>query len=294
MTETIQESPIATNSNKPAKQKKLWIGVVGGIVALSVLAVGFQAYKKYSFKSALRPYALKDNILTEDILNLESEEKITFADYFDKAKKNIEAREQLIQDIRMIDPGSFKKEADMYIEIMTLENEYVQSGVAKDKAYIEKIKWEGTKEKWEEMCNNYGWTEGCNSDIAKAKGEIEAASTEWSEKILEQRETRKKWLSKEKDYNKPLYAFLPERNLIPKLEDIVKLKSDDWWMYGGKTNDCIPAVANYTPDRLMKSYPECKIASNENGLLHIDCSQSKLKVSFLYGDSKEACLKLIR
>ena len=110
MTETNQESTIASNASKPAKQKKLWIGIVGGIVVLLALVVGFQAYKKYSFKSALRPYALKDNLLTEDILNLESGGKGTFADFFEKAKKNMETREQLIQDVRLIDPGSYKAE----------------------------------------------------------------------------------------------------------------------------------------------------------------------------------------
>lgn len=219
MTETIQESPIAANPNKPAKQKKLWIGVVGGIVAVLVLAVGFQAYKKHSFKSALRPYALKNNILTEDTLNLESDGKITFDDYFDKAKKNIEAREQLIQDIRLMDPGSYKTELDMYVEILKLENEYIQSGVARNKAYLEKKRLEGVKEKYEEECNTYGWE--CSRYIAKNKRVIEGASTRWDEKIIEQRETLKKWLSKEKDYQNHISSFLPPRSIIPLLEKMI-------------------------------------------------------------------------
>lgn len=298
MTETIQESHIATN--QPPKQKKLWIGIVGGIVAILVLAVGFQAYKKHAFKSALRPYALKDNILIEDMLNLESEGKITYADYFDKAKKNIEAREQLIQDISLIDPGSYKTELDMYLEILKLENKYIQYGIAKGMAYIAVKMAKNKIEPMREICN-INWYSWCSADISKAKRDIEAAATGLVEKTRESRVTSEQWLSKEKEYNKTLSAFLPARNLIPKLEYIVKLKSDDsrssgsiWWIYSAKTNDCTLAEANYTPDQIMKSYPECKIASNENGLLNLDCSQSKLKSSFLYGDSKEACLKVTR
>lgn len=221
MTETIQESHIASSSSKPAKQKKFWIGVVGGIVALSVLAVGFQAYKKHSFKSALRPYALKDNILTEDILNLESESKITIVDYFDKAKKNIEAREQIIQDVRMLDPGSYKKELDMHVEIMTLENEYVQSKVAALKAYIGVESAKSELKRLDDACNA-SWFSFCNNNLPTLKGNVEYALTGQKIAAEEYIKAYKKWLSKEEEYHKGLSSFLPERNLIAKLKEIGK------------------------------------------------------------------------
>ena len=49
------------------------------------------------------------------------------------------------------------------------------------------------------MCNNYGWDAGCSRDVAKAKREVEAASTAWNEKIKETKETGEKWLLKEKE-----------------------------------------------------------------------------------------------
>lgn len=205
---TIQESPIATNPNKPAKQKKRWIAVVGGIVAALVLVFGFQVYKTHAFKSALRPYVLKDNILIEDMLNLHSDGKISLDDYFDKAKKNIDAREQLIQDIRLIDPGSYKIELDMYVEILKLANEYIQSEVAQYKALLKKNEVEGARDA---ICSN-GNSSGCN----QIRGYADTASTVFAEKIRENSEATAKLTNKEKDYHNILSAFLPGRTFIEK------------------------------------------------------------------------------
>lgn len=226
MTETIQESPIVTNSNKPAKQKKLWIGVVGSIVTLSVLAIGFQAYKKYSFKSALRPHTLKDNILTEDMLEFyRDKSKSTIRDSIDKGKKNMEAREQIIQDLRMVDPGSYKKELDMYVDLLKLENEYVYSEVSDSNSWLDVRVAEAEKKEKERMCDEmtaYSRNLVCGEEsMQELADRVYSAKDKWVEIYKNKKEVINKWLFKEKDYQKTLSGLLPVRHVIPKLEEIV-------------------------------------------------------------------------
>jgi len=191
---------------------------------LIIFLAGFHFYKIHSLKSAIRPLALKDNILIEAILNIEKNSpNITFAEYFEKAQKNIEQRDDVIFNVKLLSPYILKKEIDMYIDLLNTENECVRSEIALSRAGLDvssKFDWADYQIK--DIPTSYYFVESYKRSTKKAINEFKEAVKKKESKNEEFLEAVNKLLSVEKKYADPLSSLIPKRNIIPRLEEIVK------------------------------------------------------------------------
>ena len=115
-------------------KRKIWVGILLGVIIL--VSAPF-----FYLRLMLRPLVLRDNILIEEILNVnKTSPHITYGEFFEKAKKNIEMREDIIRSVRILKPYFYKRKLDLYVEFLHLENESkITSGIIQSRRIFQII-----------------------------------------------------------------------------------------------------------------------------------------------------------
>ncbi len=102
--------------------RAVWVLAV--LLALVVGAGGLHFYKVHSVQQQLRAIAVRDNVLVDEALNLAKvSPSMTAAQYKAKLEKNVEEREALIREVKVIDAYSLRPAVDQYVKLLQLENE---------------------------------------------------------------------------------------------------------------------------------------------------------------------------
>ena len=202
--------------------------LVGLLVFAVILGLGIHFYKRYSLKSALRPLVLKDNILIEEMLTItKNSPHITGPEYFEKAKKNLDDRDDIIYNVKVLSPYFYKKELATYLELLNLENEYIRTGLAVSRALLEafnKMDW-NIREGHEYLASSYYSSGIYRKSYLRSLDEAKKANEELEKEHANYVDIIKKLLSKEKIVWKELSPLMPNRNLISILEE--KLKEEE-------------------------------------------------------------------
>ena len=216
--------------NKPRFGKK-WLFV---LLSLAILGIGYHSYKVYTFKKMIKPFVMKDNILFEEILTVgNSNPQITYGEFFDKAKKNIEIREEIIRGVKMLDPYIYEKELSMYAEFLVLENKslYALINLLKGEIEYESKTHRIADDSWNKLEGRVktDFLRGRNTptQFYKDSAEEEAKviteiSKEFEGKFIEWKETFSVLLSREESYQKNSPSFLFGRNLVPIIGNHIK------------------------------------------------------------------------
>lgn len=107
--------------------------VAAGVILVALVFLATHLYKRHAVISALAPLCNKASALNEEILvSVPASRNMTYGEYFEKTKKNIELREDVLRDVRILPPYRYKAAIDSLIELLQLQNELVrtQSGQA--------------------------------------------------------------------------------------------------------------------------------------------------------------------
>ena len=217
--------------NKPRFGKK-WLLVLLG---LAILGIGYHSYKVYNFKRMIKPFVMKDNILFEEILTVEnSNPQITYGEFFDKAKKNIEIREDTIRGVKMLDPYIYEKELNEYAEFLVLENKslYAFINLLKGKIESESKNEKNLHDSLNRLKNKAYFNAVSGRDapsrqftdqvIEEQTEALIEADKEFEGKFIEWKKTFSDLLSREESYQKNSPSFLFGRNLVPIIKNHIK------------------------------------------------------------------------
>lgn len=219
---TVDTVVTSSTSGSRSRMKRIFIGL---LILSILLGLSFHFYKRYSLKSTLRPLVLKDNILIEEMLTIaKTSPNITYAEYFEKAKKNLDSREDIIYGVKVLSPYLYKKELDLYLELLNVENEYIRSEVALSRALLEassKFDW-SQRERSEYISSSYYSSDIYRRSYLRSLDEAKKAYEDYGKKRADYTENVKKLLSKEKLAWKELSSLMPNRNIISILEEKLK------------------------------------------------------------------------
>ena len=134
----------------------LWI-VPLAVLALVLAGVGFRfqqqnaAFRERETKLAalrgdIKKIVLQDNALVLEMLDDGALEHITYAEFFKRADKNKEERDNLIRTLRATEAGPYGEQVGHFVKLMEGENEWVRAEEAVSRAGMEASgKWEAYK-----------------------------------------------------------------------------------------------------------------------------------------------------
>ena len=134
----------------------LWI-VPLAVIALILAVVGFNFQQQNAANSAretklaalrgdIKKIVLQDNALVLEMLDDGALEHITYAEFFKRADKNKEERDNLIRTLRATEAGPYGEQVGHFIKLMEGENEWVRAEEAVSRAGMEASgKWEAYK-----------------------------------------------------------------------------------------------------------------------------------------------------
>jgi len=205
-------------------QKKTWLIILIGMIVIAALVLGFHFYKINAFKSALKPLALKDNMLFWEMLTItKTSPNITFAQLSGKAIRNIGARNEIIAKVGSLDPYLYRKELNLYLKLLDLENEYVRSFITLRRALLVAS---GEPEREKEV-ETYKSTDKQKTvyhqkTFKKALVSFRKKTDKTQAASKEHLKISKKLLAFEKENAESLSSIIPKRNIIPLLEKAVR------------------------------------------------------------------------
>ena len=134
----------------------LWI-VPLVVVALVTAVVGFHFQQQNAANNAretklaalrgdIKKIVLQDNALVLEMLDDGALEHITYAEFFKRADKNKEERDNLIRTLRATEAGPYGEQVGHFVKLMEGENEWVRAKEAVSRAGMEASgKWESYK-----------------------------------------------------------------------------------------------------------------------------------------------------
>jgi hypothetical protein len=213
-------------------RKKTWLIILIGMIVIAALGLGFHFYKLNLLRSALKPLALEDELLFKGMLAVtKTLPDITLAELSKKAQKNIQARNQIISKVRALDPYLYKKQVGLFLKLLELENEYATSLVALKHTWLEahshpreEIVTEVEEVKIAKQKPVYR-EKTFKRTLVKFREEIEKAKAASQKHLKISREI----LAFEKDNVKSLSSIIPERNIMPLLEEVIReIGTRDW------------------------------------------------------------------
>jgi len=96
------------------------------VAVLAASAGGYHVYRLNTAKQQLKTIAMRDNVLTEEVLNLSKvSPNMTWMEHADRLRKNREEREELIRQAKVVEPYTLTEARDKYIKLLEAENRYV-------------------------------------------------------------------------------------------------------------------------------------------------------------------------
>ena len=134
----------------------LWI-VPLAVVALVLAVIGFNFQRQNAANSAretklaalrgdIKKIVLQDNALVLEMLDDGALQHITYAEFFKRADKNKEERDNLIRTLRATEAGPYGEQVGHFVKLMEGENEWVRAEEAVSRAGMEASgKWEAYK-----------------------------------------------------------------------------------------------------------------------------------------------------
>ena len=75
----------------------------------------------------MKELVLADNALVMEALEMDESSRITYAEYFKITEKNKEECDTLIRKMRAIEAAPFASQADNFVKLMELENEFIRA-----------------------------------------------------------------------------------------------------------------------------------------------------------------------
>lgn len=148
-------SPVLPNTDRP-KNLRIWLIPVA-VIALILLAVGFNLQRQSAasreretklaaLRGDIKKIVLQDNALVLEMLDDGALQHITYAEFFKRADRNKEERDDLIRTLRATEAGPYGEQVGHFVKLMEGENEWVRAEEAVSRAGMEaSAKWEAYK-----------------------------------------------------------------------------------------------------------------------------------------------------
>ena len=154
----VSPPPVSPPPTPPSRPKRplLWI-VPLAVIALITAGVGvnFQRQnaanraretKLAALRGAIKNIVLQDNALVLEMLDDGALQHITYAEFFKRADRNKEERDNLIRTLRATEAGPYGEQVGHFVKLMEGENEWVRAEEAVSRAGMEASgKWEAYK-----------------------------------------------------------------------------------------------------------------------------------------------------
>ena len=150
--ETQPGAPMQPRARRPL----LWI-VPLAVIALVTAVVGFHFQRQSAANRAretklaalrgdIKKIVLQDNALVLEMLDDGALQHITYAEFFKRADRNKEERDNLIRTLRATEAGPYGEQVGHFVKLMEGENEWVRAEEAVSRAGMEASgKWESYK-----------------------------------------------------------------------------------------------------------------------------------------------------
>jgi|GEM_PF-2051433 len=217
-------------------KRKPWIILLIAIIILALLGIGYHLYKLSALKSALKPLALQDEALFEELLEItKSLPAITLGELSAITQENIAARNEIMAKVRAVPPYFYKKQIDLFLKLMEMENEYALSLVSLKRAWLEA----GAQPEEEVVTEVEEIQRGPKQKplyrekvfkrtLIKFRGSVDKA------RAASQAHLRisQNILAFEKSNEKALSAIIPKRNITPLLEQLIREEGTRDWGLG--------------------------------------------------------------
>jgi len=154
---TVPYPPIGANlppSRPPKKSPLLLLTPLALILFLVVGALGFAMYQKKqereqreeklaSLRADIKKVVLQDNALVMEMLDEGALEHLTYGEFFKRADKNKEGRDDLIRQLRATETGPYGEDVGHYVALLGTENDWVRSEEAVTRAGLDaSTKWD--------------------------------------------------------------------------------------------------------------------------------------------------------
>jgi hypothetical protein len=264
-----QNEAVSTDPVKTKRRRVILAAVLSLIIIVIAVAAVYQwnHYRQQeALKNQLKKIVLEDNALVQTFLDMDDLSQITYAEYFKRTAKNKDERDELIQRIRAIEAGQFTRQANQFVKLMELENEFIRADenlsrqamkvTTLDDTVVDASKEENdaqhelsvTTDQYYSAPYGDDYSEQFSMELAKSK--VDQAQKGTVEALTHFEEERKKMIddSKEalivlKDWikvEKQWYPqFAPPRDIA---EELIKKKEKYQWGDGNRSGEIKGAV----------------------------------------------------
>lgn len=93
--------------------------------------------KLADLRSSIKKIVLQDNALVMELLDPDSLEHITYAEFFKRADKNKDSRDDLVRQLRATESGPYGEDVGHYVELLSEENNWVRAEEAVSRAQLD-------------------------------------------------------------------------------------------------------------------------------------------------------------
>ena len=181
--ELVAPVPLEKQSGAPMQPRPrrplLWI-VPLAVIALILAVVGFHFQRQSAANRAreeklaalrgdIKKIVLQDNALVLEMLDDGALQHITYAEFFKRADRNKEERDNLIRTLRATEAGPYGEQVGHFVKLMEGENEWVRAEEAVSRAGME------ASGKWESYKRISDASEDASQDAAQANSAYLAA-----------------------------------------------------------------------------------------------------------------------
>ena len=99
--------------------------------------------KLSALRADIKKIVLQDNALVMELLDEGALEHITYGEFFKRADKNKEARDELVRELRATETGPYGEDVGHYIELLEAENKWARAEEAVSSASLNaSTKWD--------------------------------------------------------------------------------------------------------------------------------------------------------
>ncbi len=151
--EPLPSPPVPSTPMQRKPNPALW-AIPLALVLLGASGVGISLYRKQqqvaareqklsALRAQLKKIVLQDNALVMEVLDEDALEHITYGEFFKRAGKNKEARDELVRELRATESGPYGEAVAHYIELLETENKWVRAEEAVSNASLDaSTKWD--------------------------------------------------------------------------------------------------------------------------------------------------------
>lgn len=205
-------------------RKRMPLIIIILLIILLALGYTYHRFKTNSLRAALRPLAQKDVALAKDLIKTATSlDTLPLTQVSKRADSNVSFRQQLMAGIKSLNPYLYKKQINLLLELMDLENEYARSLVALKQARLEAGQQPETEEvtEVEEVVSKTGIVykqRKFKRTLMKFQESTAKAQAAFDRHYIAGR----KLLAFEIEKEKELTKIIPPRNVAPLLEKALK------------------------------------------------------------------------